>query len=135
MPSQGDLRSLGFHRESGAGPARNRVLSACGEAQDGQTGEVCGPFPFRRTVGGDRAPCGRSAGIGQPCKFALIVISDLLHYQWGLPLEHQQLVGGQHPHDFVGVHEVSGADMGASRLGELGPADPAALGIGVTARK
>lgn len=58
-------------------------------------------------------PVARSAGIGQPGKLALIVISDLLHDQGGLPLEHQQLVGGRHPHDFVGVHEVSGTDVGA----------------------
>jgi hypothetical protein len=128
MPSQGDLRSLGFRGGSGAGSALNRVLAPCGEAQGGQEAGLR-PFLLRCAIGDDRASCGGSAGIGQPGKFALIVIADLLHDQRGLPLKHQQLIGGRHPHDFVGVHEVSGADVGAGRFREPGPAEPAALGI------
>lgn len=88
MPSQGDLRSRGFRGGSGAGSAPNRALSGCGEVQGGQEAGLW-PFPVQCLIGDDRAPCGRSAGIGQPCKLALIVISDFLHDQRGLPLEHQ----------------------------------------------
>ena len=69
------------------------------------------------------------AGICQSNKLTLIVISDLLHDKRSLPLEHQQLVGGPHPHDFVSVHKVSGADLRADRAGELAAVDHAGLGI------
>jgi len=73
MPSQGDLRSLGFRGGSGAGSSCNRTLSDRGEVQDAQEAGLR-PLSFRCATGNDRAPCGRSAGIGQPGKLALIVI-------------------------------------------------------------
>src|SRR3546814_9685640 len=49
-------------------------------------------------------------------------------------LDHQQLFVRPHAHDFVGVHEVAGADLGAGRAGMLTTLKNAAMGLGVARR-
>src|SRR3546814_1377642 len=67
-------------------------------------------------IASPRAVSGR---ISQPRELALIVISDFLDPEGVFALDHQQLFVRPHAHDFVGVHEVAGADLGAGRAGML----------------